>query len=118
MGVVGGSQSRLFRSDLSVSMLAEPALSLLSSSLMLSLSSLSSLDPDFSRAWLSRDLLSPLVCSYFPLEDSTCSSLGELGLAQGSGLSPLCRVRSVEESLQGSSEGDIGPVRDLLASGE
>ena len=117
MGVLGGSQSRLFRSDLSVSMLAEPALSLLSSSLMLSLSSLSSLEPDFSRAWLSRDLLSPLVCSYLPLEDSTWSSLGDSGLAQGS-LSPLCRDTSVEESLQGSREGDIGPVLDLLARGE
>ena len=117
MGVLGGSQSRLFRSDLSVSMLAEPALSLLSSSLMLSLSSLSSLEPDFSRAWLSSDLLSPLVCSYFPLEDSTWSSLGDIGLAHGS-LSPLCRDTSVEESLQGSSEGDMGPVRDLLAIGE
>ena len=115
--MVGGSQSRLFMSDLMVSMLAEPALSLLSSSLMLSLSSLSSLEPDFSRAWLRRDLLSPLVCSYFPLEDSTWSSLGDRGLAQGS-LSPLCRDTSLEESLQGRSEGDIGPVLDLLAMGE
>ena len=92
----GSTASLLFMSDFTV--LALPARSL--PVVSLALSSRSSLVCSlFSKAWLSRLLLSPF-CTIPPSYLFSCSSLGLVGRNQGSrSRSPLCLAPSVGDCL-------------------